>query len=473
MILRLAWRSLLAHPVRSLVLACGFGLGVGVMGMLLGVGEVILEQARSPAIVGGGDVVISSATGRLQSATWMLSSALRGRALEGRIAAASPTRRATLFLEKDGRTIPVRVRGGIPSLERAIGDSETASIATWSDSEADRAWSTPDPAAALRRLDRFHPIPDVPLRADSWAEWLYFNGRTADHRFYLTFLVGPRQGDGKRSAGVRLQLVRAGELLSFSTGADVDEAELLREAPDLTIGRNHVRLNGVRYQIAIDLPADVDDAGARNGGRAARVSGSLFIEALPGRTLPPVTIRGADGWRSGYVVPVMAGALGGTLFVDGESITFDGGEGYHDHNWGFWKDVSWQWGQVQYGDLSIVYGRIRPPPDAADPDRVPGLLAAFGPDGLTGYATNVSIEETNDAASGRPERIVVRGRSSSLDLTLNLAVDETVVTRTGGEMFGGGLDFLQLRAEYRVLGRAGDRTIDFTARGSAETFRGR
>ena len=45
------------------MLACGFGLGVGVMAMLLGVGEVILDQARSPAIVGGGDVVISSTTG--------------------------------------------------------------------------------------------------------------------------------------------------------------------------------------------------------------------------------------------------------------------------------------------------------------------------------------------------------------------------------------------------------------------------
>ena len=267
----------------------------------------------------------------------------------------------------------------------------------------------------------------------------------------------------------------AGELLSFSAAADVDEAEVLREAPDLTIGRNRVRLDGVRYQITIDLPADVDDlaAEAKDGDRAARVSGLLFVEPLPGRTLPPVTMRGADGWRSGYVVPVMAGTLGGTLLVDGEPIAFDGGEGYHDHNWGFWKGVSWQWGQVQYGDLSIVYGRVRPPPDAADPGRVPGLLAAFGPDGLTGYATNVSIEETNDSASGRPERIVVRGRSSSLDLTLNLAVDETVVTRTGGEMFGSGLDFLQLRAQYRVLGRAGDRTIDFTARGSAETFRGR
>ena len=79
MILRLALRSLLTHPIRTLVLACGFGLGVGVMAMLLGVGEVILDQARSPAVSGGGDVVIASSTGELPSARWILSSGLRDR----------------------------------------------------------------------------------------------------------------------------------------------------------------------------------------------------------------------------------------------------------------------------------------------------------------------------------------------------------------------------------------------------------
>ena len=38
MMLKLAVRSLFAHPVRSAVLACGFGLGVSVMATLLGVG---------------------------------------------------------------------------------------------------------------------------------------------------------------------------------------------------------------------------------------------------------------------------------------------------------------------------------------------------------------------------------------------------------------------------------------------------
>jgi hypothetical protein len=473
-ILRLAWRSLAAHPVRSLVLACGFGLGVGVMAMLLGVGEVILVQARSPAIVGGGDAVLSSAAGQLTSATWVLSSGLHSETLDRQIAAASPMRRSTLFLVQNGRTVPIRVRGGIPSLERAVGDPETASVAAWVDVESDRGWTSPDPADALRTLDRFHAIPDVPLRADSWAEWLYFNGRTAQHRFYLTFLVGPRQASGKRAAGVRLQLDRGGRLSSYSETTEVDEASVLQDAPDLTIGSSHVRLDGLRYQITLDLPAEMGIVNGRQvGDQAARVRGSLFIEAIPGRALPPLTIRGAGGWLSGYVVPVMSGRLGGSLTADGQVVAFDDGDGYHDHNWGFWKDVSWQWGQVQHDDLSLVYGRVRPPADAADPDRIPGFLAALGPDGLLGYATNVSINETNDPVSNHPLSIVVRGRSSSVDLALNLAVEGTVATRLGGNMFGGGLDFLQLRARYQASGRAGNRPVEFSAPGSAETFRGR
>ena len=84
MIFRLALRSLLTHPIRTLVLACGFGLGVGVMAMLLGVGEVILDQARSPAVSGGGDVVIASSTGNVPSARWILSSGLETGGLAAR-----------------------------------------------------------------------------------------------------------------------------------------------------------------------------------------------------------------------------------------------------------------------------------------------------------------------------------------------------------------------------------------------------
>ena len=461
MILRLAVRSLLTHPIRTLVLACGFGLGVGVMATLLGVGEVILDQARSPAVSGGGDVVVASSTGELPSARWILSSGLRSAGLEERVVAASPSRRAVLFLVKKDGVLPIRAQGGIPSLERAIGDPETAGVVAWTDAEGDAAWSSPDPAAALMALDRFHPIPDVPARAGSWAEWLYFNGRAGEHQFYLTFLVGPAKGNGKRDAGVRLQLDRAGTRSSFSERAEVDDEDVLRSAPNLTIGANRVRLAGMHYHITLDLPS-----------RAGRVTGDILIEASPGRALPPLTIRGAGGWLSGYVVPVMSGNLSGALTVDGAAAALDGGVGYHDHNWGFWEGVSWRWGQVQHGDLSIVFGRVHPPADAADPERIPGFLAAIGPDGPIGYASNASIDESNDPASGRPRTIVVKGRGASLDITMELRVDSAIVTRSGGGLFGKRQDFLQLRATYRVRGRAGDRSLDFTAAGSAETFRG-
>ncbi len=73
MIVRLALRSLAVRPVRTAVLACGFGLGIAVMAALLGVGDVILEQARSPALQGGGDMVVSGAFGSIDNARFVLS----------------------------------------------------------------------------------------------------------------------------------------------------------------------------------------------------------------------------------------------------------------------------------------------------------------------------------------------------------------------------------------------------------------
>jgi hypothetical protein len=457
----LALRSLLAHPVRSAVLAAGFGVGVAVMAILLGVAEVILEQATSPVLVGGGDVVITGAGGDVTAARVLLLSTLHAPPLAARVRAVSPWSRTTLYLVRPGSTTPVRTRGGIPSAERALRDPETAAIESWRDDPADRAWTAPEPGDVLRAIDRFHPVPDVPARASSWAEWLYFNGRAPAGRFYLTFLVGPLRPDGTHSAGVRLQLDRNGRVESFTETTSVDTSAVAT-APNITIGRSRVQINGLRYRIAVNL----------RGPRGSTAIGELFIESTAGRVMPPLEIHGRGGWVSGYVVPVMSGILGGTLSVNGEPISFDGGSGYHDHNWGFWEGVSWQWGQVQQHDVSLVFGRVFPPQDAADPERIPGFLAALGPNGPIGYATNVTIVETDNSAS-RPARIVIRGRSRSLDLTLAFDIDNTVINPMSSGPFAGKMDFLQMRGRYNVSGKASDRALAFTASGSAETFRGR
>ena len=463
MILTLALRSLLARPIRSLVLAGGFGFGVAVMAALLGIGGVILDQARAPALIGGGDVVIGGPAGRVQNARFILSSVLANGPLAPRVSSASPATHATLYLIDPRGPALVHGVGSIPSLERSVGVGEARGAANWADSAADREWASPAPADVLRSLDRFHAIPDVPARASSWAEWLYFNGRAAGGRFYLSFIAGPRREAGTRELGIRLQLERDGRLESFSDSIEVSDAALAT-APDITAGRNSVRLDGLNYRIKFDLEAE---------GSKARATGDIVLTATPGRSMPPFELRGAGGWISGYVVPVISGPLSGTIRAGAVTIDLTGGAGYHDHNWGFWDGVRWQWGQVQSGDLSFVYGRVYPPPDAADATRVPGFLVALGPDGPVGYATDVAIEESNDPAANRPREIVVRAQSESVALTMSLDVEQTTATRMRAGRFGAGMDFLQLRAVYKVSGRVGGREIAFTAHGSAETFRGR
>jgi hypothetical protein len=456
---RLAVRTLAAHPIRSLVLAAGFGAGVSVMAILLGVAEIVLDQAVSPALVGGGDVLVRL-TPQVPPAA-VIAGALDAPGIRDRVRTISPWDTSRLYLVRDdGGTVQVDARGGVPSRERALGDNETTQVASWQDRPADRAMVDMTPEDGLRAVDRFHPIPDAPAWAESWAEWLYFNGRTENARFYLTFLAGPALPDGRRAAGARLQLERNGKMESFSAGTIVD-ATALEAAPDLTFGANRVRLNGLRYDIDLDLRAA--------DGR--RVTGHLWVEGAPGRLLPPIEITGAQGWKSGYVVPVMNGRLGGDVEVAGTPVRFDGGAGYHDHNWGFWKGVSWQWGQVQHGDLSFLYGRVFPPKEAADPDRLPAFVGALGPDGPLGYATSVNIAEENDAR-GQPTSITIQGRGPAIDLRLAFTVRSMVTTAMTNGPMANGVDFLQMRGTYDVSGRAGGRRFMFTAPGSAETFRG-
>jgi len=449
MMFRLALRSLTTRPMRSAVLAAGFGLGIGVMVELLGVGEVILEQSRAPALRGGGDVVVSSDAGLLTGARFLLADVLGSTRYRDRVRAAAPARRATLYLVQPDGAIPVAVHGGVPSLEHTVGDPEVASQPAWTDAPGDAAWVHPSREDILRALDRFHPIPPSAqppassLRS-SWAEWLYFNGRSADLRFYVSFIAGGLNADGTRTIGVRLQLDRHGRSTSYVTTGDVTNDALLAGAPDMAIGANTVRLEGSSYHIALDLP---------------HVTGELVLDAAPGRSLPPAVIQGADNWISGYVVPVLAGTFHGHLTVDGTTIPIEHVAGYHDHNWGFWEGVRWQWGQVSNGDLSIVYGRVFPPASVADPDRIPGFLGILGPEGPLAFSTNVAIDEQDDR--GAPRRVTVRARGNQLDIALQFVVSELERTTT----------FLQLGGTYDVKGRARGREIAFTARGSAETFR--
>ena len=54
----LAWRSVSSRPLRALLLCGGFGVGVGVMIVLLAVGEAMVRQASQERLVGGGTITV-------------------------------------------------------------------------------------------------------------------------------------------------------------------------------------------------------------------------------------------------------------------------------------------------------------------------------------------------------------------------------------------------------------------------------
>src|SRR5262249_29215373 len=270
----------------------------------------------------------------------------------------------------------------------------------------------------------------------------------------------------KRPIHVRLQLNRAGRTANFSAGGLVDDRALLDRAPDLDVAGNAVRLDADgRYHIVLALQPE------SAGGGASPLTGALTLTPAPGRSIPPATIRGARGWLSGYVVPVLSGAFTGTLRAGGEEIVVDGMTGYHDHNWGYWEGVRWQWGQVASGPTSIIYGRVFPPADVADPARVPGVLGVIGATGPIAFSTDVAISE--DDANGRPRAVTIQSRDQRLEMTLRLDVSESVETAMAltRDASGTTMTFLQLGGVYHVSGRAGGEEINFSARGSAETFR--
>jgi hypothetical protein len=456
--LRLAARGLAVRPARSLVLATGFGLGIAVMATLVGVGEVSLEQSASPHLDGGGDLVLLGWAGTVPSARVVVASLRSDPDLAKRVREIVPSRQETLYLLGDVVT-PVGARGGLPSLERALRDAETSGSATWEDTPADAAWIDPPAAELLRAIDRFHAPPASSRWAGSWAEWLYFDGRSADRsaRLMLTILGGPVRATGRREVLARLQLVRGGVTRAYLRTTEVDGASLLDSAPEIEVDGARVRMRGALYEIDFDLPA------AQGGDRA---TGRLVVDATHARSLPPLELNGLDGWQSGYVVPVLSAPLEGEIAAGGETISFDGGLGYHDHNWGSWEGVTWRWGQVSHDELSVVWGQVIPPRAAADPERLVPVVAAHGADGAVHITREAMIEETDD--DGVPVRIAVSARAASLDLAIELR-DVRVASRSRRQEAGS--DFLQLEAVASVKGRVAGREIDFVAPASAETFR--
>jgi len=372
MIFRFVLAEFRHRPGRAALLLAGYSFGVAVMVVLLAVGEAMLTQARDRSLLGGGDLAVvpagispemlkggggTSLFLGLDQARFIHRQILespRGREEMG-ITAASPILEGRLVTVSRGAVaLPAIATGEIPSRSEAVGGAPILLAGEWVDSERDRRWAAPDPGELLDEIDAFRLPYGSAVGDSTWAEWHYFNVVLDESRWiYLTFLVGGRVGVPGQWGG-RLMLTTRDPASGHRSRT--------RDVPD-----GSVSFDPARAEIHLDPDAFVRQ---REGEYhvVARIEGAeidLRIVPTPNHLFPPAEL-GGSGLVSGYVVPALHATASGRVCLSPDGChDLRGASAYHDHNWGVWRDVSWEWGAASDGDLSLLYGVVRSP-DAAE-----------------------------------------------------------------------------------------------------------
>jgi len=384
MISRLVVRSLLDRPGRSVLLLAGYALGVGVTVALLSIGSALVEGSRDRELLGGGDLTVlpagldletfrtggvSSLYFTIEQAPFLYRQVLAGPRLRDRVAAAAPwIEDELLYLAlPSGREVAVSAGGQVPSRAAALGVPPRLRSGSWEDLPADRRWTTPGDSALLAGIDAFHRPRGPAARDSTWAEWHYFNVRLPGEEgwLYLTYMVaGALERDGGWGGRVLATRVSGAgrETRTFVRDVPGERVEFSTHRPDLSIGEATVRLDGAgRYRLEAHVPgagAPTTGAGDASGGEGPALGVELTIRAASRRYVPPLDVSPGD-FPSGYVVPILDGRATGRICAGERCVEVREALAYHDHNWGTWAGVTWDWGQAHAAPWSVLYGGVR------------------------------------------------------------------------------------------------------------------
>ena len=499
MIWQLAWRNLADRPWRALLLLLGYGLGVAVMITLLAVGEAMLVQAREEKLVGGGDITVLPdgidlevlKTGGLggmffsvPNARFVYRQVLASPRYADLVAAVAPQldNKLLYLVMPDGREVPVRATGELPDATRDVGAAPVLREGSWTNDAIDARWAAPTAAERLHDADRFHlPPADVAARA-AWGEWHYFNVLSPDTTrwAFISYIVGGDIPDGEWGGQFLVSLHERGRpARRFSASVPSTAVRFSTTDADLHIGEATVQvLEDGRYQLR---------GTAREEGTGAPLTLDLLVTPVPYADFPGATLLSGD-FASGYTVPGLRATATGTLCVRGPlgCERFRDARAYHDHNWGIWRGVTWEWGAAQAGTTGLLFGRVQPPDSlqAEAPlfvyvtDSL-GFVALFRPAGIRYDDTRtVSVGGRTIRVPGAGVFEDVRGDDS---IRVELFVDDAVATDTRAGLVERGESalarslarpyFVQMQGRVRVTLRVrGERrVVDGT--GFFETYR--
>jgi len=493
MLTTLAFRHLLVRKLRSLFLLLGFSLGVGVMIVLLSVGQAMLEQSRDVSLVGGGEVTVlpqgidveAMRTGGVSGmffgidrARFLARQVLGGPRHRDLVEVVSPAVEGKLvYLRHGDRVVPVRAGGEIPTRARAVGSGLDLRSGTWDDSPRDSSYIVPGAQQLYDELDRFH----LPPRPDStWGEWHYFNLVTSPNEWwYITYLIGgvvPSEEPALTLSAAK-GMGWSGQLLVTHRRPDGGHERFVARAlpsrisfdtarADMTIAESFVRQRNGSYQLR-----------GRAKGDAGRVLIDVNLAPAPNRYFPPVELR-KDGFVSGYVVPGLVATAGGKICVESRCRKFADVPAYHDHNWGVWRNVTWEWGAAHGGRLSFLYGGVYGPErySAGDGSTVtsPFFLTVMDSLGVLQVLRFDRIDyQTATPASGSvtataPARFGLVATREADTLRLEVRVTDALGTEMGTSGFQ--RVFLQMRGRFTLGGKLLGQTVADSGMGFFETY---
>lgn len=505
MIAQLAIRNISYRPWRSTLLFFGFGVGVAVMIVLLSIGEALLSQARNEKLIGGGsitvlpeglDVEVMKTGGigglflSIDHATFLFRQLFASPRSETDIKAVAPQIEGRLLYARapNGEEYPVYASGEIPSATMAVGAAPEIITGKWEDDEADRRWIAPTMAELRHEIDHFHIPPDSIANRESWAEWHYFNvlSQGGKRWVFVSFIVG---GDvtgtkwgGKLGITVREQ---GGATRRFGVRLDRSRVRFSATDANLVFGES-------RVTVLPDGDYEVRAAAREESGNATRGGGriqiNLRVHPEPYAYFPGVSMASA-GFVSGYAVPALRASASGTICVDGSCEQLTNAQSYHDHNWGVWRSVTWDWGASRAGQYTLLYGRVYPPDSTAS---VPPLLV-YLIDSLGFRAVFrpklISYEDGRTINSGTT-RLEVPSRATFSDargddtLRVEIEIEDAIATDTRprratreGE-WGDPLAsekahpfFIQMKGSARISGRLDGVPLTGTGTGFFETYR--
>ena len=455
---------------------------------LLSVGEALLTQARDEKLVGGGaitvlpqglDVEVMKTGGigglffSIDQSRFIYHQLLTSPRLSRFIPAAAPQidGRLVYITTPGGRKIAAKAAGEIPGLTHAVRGPLNLRAGKWTDDEGDRRWTQPTLAELRHDIDHFHVPPDTVDNRDTWAEWHYFNVVSPDNKrwAFISFIVAGDVTGDKWGGSLTITLREEGkESRKFEMRVPRQRVEFSTSRADLEIGDASVRVteNG-----------DYHIVGRAPGSRGA-VSIDLLVHPAARAYFPGASL-GSDTFVSGYTVPGLRASASGTVCINGNCERYDDAQAYHDHNWGVWRGVTWDWGASRAGSYTILYGRVITADSKREQPLFVYVVDSLGFRAVMRPAT-ISYDDGRTAASdGREVRVPSRAMFADVrgadTLRVVLDIEDAIATnmRQQSESIPkfGGPYFIQMKGTATISGRLNGEPVSGKGTGFFETYR--